>query len=113
MTTGVDDLTSPTGALIAAQDAYRESSSCGDDPHRRAQYARAAQDYAATTYWHPESTPRQRQQAQECMRQSYDLDAETKARHARLRAGLTGAHTPSERRDDPPRTGAAITAPAN
>jgi hypothetical protein len=73
MTTGVDDLTSPTGALIAAQDAYREASSCGDDPQRRAQYARSAQDYAATTYWHPESTPRQRQQAQECTRQSYDL----------------------------------------
>ncbi|EHB48745.1 RND efflux system, outer membrane lipoprotein, NodT family [Mycolicibacterium rhodesiae JS60] len=95
MTTGVDDLTSPAGALNAAQDAYREAASCSDDPQRRAQYARTAQDYAATTYWHPESTPRQRQQAQECMRQSYDLDAGTKARHTRLRASLTGAHAHS------------------
>jgi hypothetical protein len=47
---------------------------------------RAAQDYAPTTYWHPESTPEQRRRAQECIRQSYDLGTETKVRHAALRA---------------------------
>lgn len=85
MTPRAEDLTSPAGALSAALAALCEANAEADQ-WRRGQYARTAADYAAEVWWHPAASSKQRAEASRCLRLSYDLDEQTKARHAQLRS---------------------------
>lgn len=87
MSPRADDLTTPAGALSAALAALCEATTV-DEQWRRWQYARTAADYAAEAWWHPAASDDQRTEAARCLKLSYDLDEETKARHDRLRSGM-------------------------
>lgn len=85
MSPRAEDLTSPAGALNAALAALCEANAEAEQ-WRRCQYARTAADYAAEAWWHPAASIEQRAEASRCLRLSYDLDEQTKARHSQLRA---------------------------
>jgi hypothetical protein len=89
MSLPADDSTSRlAGLLRAAQNALSEATAEGESS-RRCQLARTCADYAAEVWWDPDSSDEQRAEASHCLRLSYDLDEETKAHHARLRAAWT------------------------
>lgn len=90
MSLRAEDPTSPAGVLRAAQAALSEAA-VEDESWRRCQLARTCGDYAAEVWWDPASSAEQRAEASRCLRLSYDLDEETKAHHARLRAAETPA----------------------
>lgn len=75
-----DDPTSPAGALSAALAALCEAFA-EDEQWRRWQYARTAADYAAEVWWLPSSSEVQRAEASRCLKLSFDLNEDTKARH--------------------------------
>lgn len=87
MSLRADNPTSSAGVLRAAQDALAEAV-VENESWRRDQLARTCADYAAEVWWDPASSAEQRSEASRCLRLSYDLDEETKAHHARLRARL-------------------------
>lgn len=98
MSPRADDPTSPAGVLRAAQDALSEAV-VEDESWRRDQLARTCADYAAEVWWDPTSTSEQRAEAAHCLRLSYDLDEETKTRHAYLRTSHSG-RPPADVRTD-------------